>query len=43
MSKKDAKDRATAKLLENKLISTREETQIFLGDLQNQCVKPSNP
>jgi hypothetical protein len=43
MSKKDAKDRATAKLLENKLISTQEEAQIFLGDLQNQCVKPSKP
>ena len=33
VSKKDAKDRVTAKLLENKLISTREEAQIFLGDL----------
>ena len=33
VSKKDAKDRVIAKLLENKLISTREEVQIFLGDL----------
>lgn len=33
VGKEDAKDRVTAKLLENKLISTREEAQIFLGDL----------
>jgi hypothetical protein len=33
VSEKDAKDRVLAKLLENKLISTREEAQIFLGDL----------
>lgn len=33
VSEKDAKDRVIAKLLENKLISTREEAQIFLGDL----------
>jgi len=33
VSKKDAKDRVTAELLENKLISAREEAQIFLGDL----------
>lgn len=33
VSEKDAKDRVIAKLLENKLISKREEAQIFLGDL----------
>jgi hypothetical protein len=33
VSEKDAKDRVPAKLLENKLISTQEEAQIFLGDL----------
>jgi len=33
VSEKDAKDKVTAKLLENKLISTQEEAQIFLGDL----------
>lgn len=33
ISKKDAKDRVIMKLLENKLISTREEVQIFLGNL----------
>ena len=33
ISEKDAKGRVIAKLLENKLTSTREEAQIFLGDL----------